>query len=293
MARQSPIDLLVATRISALTTALPAALGGEPAAVHKARVASRRLREVLPTLALHLTAAADARKPVRRVTRALGPVRELDVTTAMFASLVAAGNVLPLARLTVEHTLARRRATALRDMQRALTPRQQLRLTAALDDLAGAAQGSAVTAMAAAVTTRVAHRAHDVGEALTRLGVLYDPERLHDVRIAVKQLRYALEVAGDLRLARAVTPLRSLRAAQELLGRAHDLHVLAELLRGVEGRLVSRSRRAARDLRRLSGAVEAECRQLHAAFLGRRGRLAALVTALARTPDQAGRRTAA
>ncbi len=50
MARRSPIDLLLSTRVAALAAAVPAALGGEPAAVHQARVASRRLREVVPIL---------------------------------------------------------------------------------------------------------------------------------------------------------------------------------------------------------------------------------------------------
>lgn len=279
--------------MAALTAALPAALAGEPPAVHKARVASRRLREVLPTLAAHLRSADAAAKPVRRVTRALGPVRELDVTAGLFDALVSSGPLEPLARLTVEHSLARQRVTALTDMQHALTLRRQARLTSSLETLADDVVTLPAAAVNDAVAARVVERARGVAEALAHLGVLYDPERLHDVRIAVKQLRYAVEVAGELRLMRAVTPLRHLRGAQELLGRAHDLHVLAEQLRRVEARLVTRSRRAARDLRRLAGEVDAECRQLHATFLVRRSRLADLMTALARVPQPASRRTAA
>ncbi len=52
MARRTPtsITTLLAPRASALTAVLTAALAGEPEAVHQARVASRRLREVLPVL---------------------------------------------------------------------------------------------------------------------------------------------------------------------------------------------------------------------------------------------------
>jgi CHAD domain-containing protein len=124
--------------------------------------------------------------------------------------------------------------------------------------------------------------------------VLYAPERLHAVRIAVKQLRYALEVAADLRrTTRSATSLRQLRAVQEMLGRAHDLHVLADHVRRVEGQLVTRSRPAARDLRRFARRIDDECRQLHASFLSRRGALLALAGALTAAPPAARRRTAA
>jgi CHAD domain-containing protein len=62
------------------------------------------------------------------------------------------------------------------------------------------------------------------------------------VRIAVKRLRYALEIRATLRGARASTQLRQLRALQDLLGRAHDLHVLAERLRHVQLRVVGNPR---------------------------------------------------
>src|SRR5947207_253069 len=60
---------------------LPRARRGGADDVHRARVATRRLREILP-VAAH---AADSRgcsrlaRDVRRITRALGPVREIDV----------------------------------------------------------------------------------------------------------------------------------------------------------------------------------------------------------------------
>jgi CHAD domain-containing protein len=49
--------------------------------VHQARVASRRLREALPVLraSVHQSRLGRVRRQVRRMTRALGPVRELDV----------------------------------------------------------------------------------------------------------------------------------------------------------------------------------------------------------------------
>ncbi|MEO8070453.1 MAG: CHAD domain-containing protein, partial [Acidobacteriota bacterium] len=60
---------------------LQGAIDGHVGAVHRSRVASRRLREVLAVmLAIAPGKPADrARREMRRVTRALGPVREIDV----------------------------------------------------------------------------------------------------------------------------------------------------------------------------------------------------------------------
>lgn len=293
MARRSPLDTLLATRIAALDTTVPAALGGEPVAVHQARVASRRLREVVPILAPVTPSADRAGQAVRRVTRALGPVRELDVTTALYAEWTQASPRHRLAHAAVGRALARGRATAIAALRRTLSPAQLGRLRLALDVLARDAEGVAVAEVAATVRARVAQRARRVVRAVERLGVLYAPERLHAVRIAVKQLRYALEVRGRLYRVPTAALLRQLRAVQDTLGRAHDLHVLGEHLRRVEARLVTRSRPAAADLGRLASAIEDACRALHAAFLARQAELGALAAALIAPARPARRRTAA
>ena len=280
MARRSPIDSLLAARTTALDAAVPAALSGEPTAVHRARVASRRLREVVPILEPVASSAGRAGAAVRRLTRALGPVRELDVTAALYDEWARASPVHPLAQAAVRGTLARARAAAMRAMRRTLSPARRTKLRLALEALAADADGVGVADIAATVEGRVAQRARRVMRALDRLGVLYAPERLHAVRIAVKQLRYALEVRGRLRRVPTAASLRQLRAVQETLGRAHDLHVLGEHLRQVEARIVTRSRPAARDLRRMASGIDDTCRQHHAAFLGRRAALRTLSSAL-------------
>jgi len=293
MARRSPIDTLLASRTAVLAAAVPAALGGESVAVHQARVASRRLREVVPILDDVAPSAGRASAAVRRVTRALGPVRELDVTARLYARATATAPVHTLAQAAVAGALARGRAAAMRDTRRALSAAQRRKLQAALAALATDVEGLPVTAVAATVEARVAQRARRVERALDRLGTVYVPERLHAVRIAVKQLRYALEVAADLRRGRTATSLRQLRAVQEMLGQAHDLHVLGEHLRAVEARIVARSRPASRDLRQLARRLDDECRALHASFLGRRAALQALVATLTAAPQPVARRRTA
>src|SRR5688572_7821543 len=85
---------VIAKRHQALRSHLRPAREGDVEGVHQARVASRRLRETIPVLG---TGLDDVRlKPVRRrlrdLTRALGPVRELDVALEMLDDHVAEGD---------------------------------------------------------------------------------------------------------------------------------------------------------------------------------------------------------
>src|SRR5918996_5992411 len=88
-AKSSPSELLIRQRLNALTRALPGATQGDPQLLHHARVATRRLREALP-LVTHGERGRKLERNVRRLTRALGPVRELDVALSMLEALPAA-----------------------------------------------------------------------------------------------------------------------------------------------------------------------------------------------------------
>ena len=72
---------------------MPAAIGGDGIGVHQARVASRRLREAVPVLARDVKPgkAKKAHGKVRKLTRALGTVRELDVTLTVLNELAERG----------------------------------------------------------------------------------------------------------------------------------------------------------------------------------------------------------
>ena len=56
--------------------------------MHRARVATRRLREALPVLDGERRGLRRLRKDLRALTRALGPVRELDVTLGLIVRLL-------------------------------------------------------------------------------------------------------------------------------------------------------------------------------------------------------------
>src|SRR5689334_16679173 len=90
MNRSLPLIRLLDRRARALRRQLAAAVDGKDVGVHQARVASRRLREALPVLTqgLHDTKAGKARRKVRRLTEALGTVRELDVSLHLIDEIV-------------------------------------------------------------------------------------------------------------------------------------------------------------------------------------------------------------
>lgn len=302
MLKTSALDALLHERIRAVTRRLAAARGGGMEAVHRARVATRRLRETLPLVA----SGAPQRKlerTVRRLTRALGPVRELDVSLALLDELQAAGRApagaIDLVRQSIAGERGVAQSRAVKHIDRWNARRVRKRAMAALEAARSANEGA--TARPAhrvpGARSRAGRRAERLREAVERAAGLYMPERLHDVRIAVKKLRYALEIVEQsvprARAARA-SASRSLRSTagqiaqlartQELLGRMHDLDVLASRTRGVQGaRGLDPSIPAALDA--LVRGLETECRQLHGHYMGSRDRLleiCARVTAAAR-----------
>ena len=100
---------------------------------------------------------------------------------------------------------------------------------------------------------------------------MYLPERLHTVRIAVKKLRYAVELLieadGDRAGDRAAADLRALKRAQELLGRTHDVQTLVEQVRATQASLTPPSVTVWRDLDTLVTTLEDDCRRLHARYM--------------------------
>lgn len=267
-------------RLAALASAAAAARAGSEEGIHQARVASRRLREVVPVVGGDAGAVRAARRGVRRVTRALGPVRELDVSLRLYGTIVLTPAVGTVADTAVRRALSTRRLRALGAARASLTPGRLARLEHDVAALAASASRTPRTQVIGDVDVRIARRAGALARAIDRAGLLYVPERLHAVRIAAKQLRYALEVAGDIRWGATASARRLLKAVQDQLGDAHDLHVLALLAGAVEVRMVTRSRTAARDLQRLERDLDRRCRLLHAGYLARRQALQALAATL-------------
>jgi CHAD domain-containing protein len=116
------------------------------------------------------------------------------------------------------------------------------------------------------VTARARSRARAFADAIARAGGVYHPERLHEVRIAGKKLRYALEVVGAMALEPVAADIRLLKRVQERLGLLHDYQVLLEHVAAVADATPAGARGAA-GLRTLATAYDRECRRLHAGYL--------------------------
>jgi CHAD domain-containing protein len=127
---------------------------------------------------------------------------------------------------------------------------------------------------------RAARRAVRLREAIDNAAGLYLPDRLHAVRVAVKKLRYAMEVSRELSGSRATARIRTLKEAQDLLGRMHDHEVLISRVRGVQGSKAPNLRLSA-DLDALVRGLETECRQIHGHYMTLRRKLLTIADATA------------
>ena len=282
-ARIPASELLIRQRLTALTRALPGARQGDPTHLHQARVATRRLREALPLVAPN-GRRRKLERHVRRLTRALGPVRELDVALDMLERLsgldqAPRGAIARLRQVVREE----RRRMHLEMCERVARVDIDKLKRRAVRAAARAARAGRDPQRVADAQLRAARRAVRLRQAIETAAGLYLPDRLHQVRIAVKKLRYALEVCRELRGSRATARLRTLKEAQDLLGAMHDHEVLIARVRGVQGSRAPNLRLSA-DLDRLVRQLETECRQLHGHYMAIRRRLLAIIEAAVAEP---------
>lgn len=260
----------------AIRRLLPRALAGHRLAVHRLRVSTRRLRELLPVLAPAAPAvdAGRIRRFARTLTRSFGPVRELDVARSLFDALSeAAGGGTRGLRRALEREAARRRRALLAQMS-------SVDVAARLDDVTALSRAVESEAFAreapALLAARLLSRAAGLESAIEAAGSLYDATRLHQVRIAAKKLRYALELAGELGAGGVKGDLRRLKRMQDLLGALHDLEVLASHARTFQARRIPAARRTpgvARFVQRLDQAIRAR----HARYLRTCGQMTAVI----------------
>jgi CHAD domain-containing protein len=260
---------LLRQRLVSLLTAMPAAQSGDEASVHQARVASRRLREALPVLGAHADAGALTRvdRRVRRITRALGPVRELDVALLLLAELEGRGSASSAAIAHVREAVVAERQKRRRDMLGEITPSRLEKLRKRLVAVAAPADAAPPPSALTEASAQSARRARVLRAAIERAGGLYLADRLHRVRVAAKKLRYALEIERELQRSRSRRHLNRLKAQQDLLGRMHDLEILIDRTRDVQAALAPRNRRGMAELDALVRVLEDECREGHAVYV--------------------------
>ena len=258
------VDEAVAAAIArqgrVLATAWPLAIDGDARAVHRARVATRRVREALAIVeaAGVRHAAARARRLARRLARALGPVREMDVALAELGIVARAHRWPTDAEVALRRWLQDRRTERRRAMRRSLAGIGRRAVRARF---ASAAPDLDERALADAARRQLLRRADRVRRHAAACGTLYAPDRLHALRIAVKKLRYAIEIATPLAGEAAVPALRALRAAQRRLGRLHDAQVLVHAIQVLT---LETAPTASQDWAARLDDLERDCREEHA-----------------------------
>ena len=140
-----------------------------------------------------------------------------------------------------------------------------------------------------AIDARVARRAATLETAIDTAGAVYLAERLHSVRIALKKLRYAVELSAESQGLKTHADLRVLRRGQELLGRLHDLQVLAARVRKSRAAAAPTDNQLAEELDALQISLDNTCRRLHARYMKNREALEDICARLTRSSSPAGR----
>jgi len=274
---------LLRKRLDGFTHALHGVEQGDTRALHQARVASRRLRELIPVLQLESGTARKVGRRLRKVTTRLGTVRELDVLRLLIDELHVSRPSSSAALGRVGMTVSKARDEARKRLLAHPPTGEIRRLARKLDRIAGdvehaetASSKTAARSWRWAIDARAASRASRLATAMAAAGALYLPERLHAVRIAVKKLRYAVELWTEAASEPARADLRVLKRSQELLGRMRDLHVLVDRVRRTQASLTPPSVTVWRDLDALMSSLEDDCRRLHARYMRTRDALSAV-----------------
>jgi len=278
---------LLKRRLDRLTRALPELDEGDVRALHRARVESRRLRELVPVLQIDHDATKKLSRRLRKLTSRLGTVRGLDVMLLGIDELHEARRVQGSALARVGVAVSKERDRARRRLFAHLPIEDVWRLVQKLDrvvhDLKEHETSSSRTAARHwkwSVDARLERRAARVASAILDAGAIYIPERLHAVRIALKKMRYALELSLDVAGVRGNADLRAFKRAQDLLGRLHDLQMLIERVRQEQASLAPPNLAVWRDLDALISSLEDDCRRLHARYMRMRDDLVAVVDRL-------------
>jgi CHAD domain-containing protein len=193
---------------------------GHGDAIHDLRVASRRMRATLGLLAPFITGKAVKRicQAHRRVTKALGRLRNLDEAIIYFEAL-------PVALPSLSGMLSRARNAEMRRVTILLKafPRQKLdrMLRAAVADLAGIPDNDQSLALHLSETS--IQRYQTVHDLLLPATTTEKVEIRHALRIAIKKWRYLLETLGQVCRQDYSATLETLKEYQTLLGRLNDM----------------------------------------------------------------------
>lgn len=238
----------------------------DPEGVHSMRVASRRLRSALRDFSphLHKRALNSGSKKLKRVADTLGEVRDLDVAMLALAEIKTEAPPALVDGLTqfvgareslreqareqlkavFEKELPQLESQFVAGIDKAATPRKNKAATPRKDQAAtpssnGDVETQTELTFAAMSRTVILDRLREFEKSSAGLFKPLDVDALHDMRIAVKRLRYAIELFQKCwPRALAVFAKRAARI-QTALGDLHDCDVWIQNL----GKHINRARK--------------------------------------------------
>lgn len=217
------------------TNHTPALRDGDEQAIHQARVAIRRLREAATLIrdAFDHDQLTDLEARLRRTFKALGRARDADTAQRLVQHVALRFPLAPATLNVLQASLAR---TQLRARQKLMKTLEKADIGGLPKQMAhGSRAGSRFwwggRAWRTVLRTHLTDRALGMRHAMDRAGGIYFPNRSHNARIALKEFRYALEMAEGLGEWQGTRALRALRKAQDALGDAHDREMLLSRLR--------------------------------------------------------------
>jgi len=216
--------------------------------VHRARVATRRLRAALQVFDQCFTKKQLRRwqKAIRRTTAKLGDARDRDVQIEFLCGALSALNAKAcfpgISRILVQlerdrERLQRKVVKAVDRLEAKGVLQQMRRVTGRI--LPAAASSAESVEMPEAYAETQQHVRQQLDELFQQQDSLANPEdreRHHAMRIAAKRLRYTLEIARAMYPGRFDETVEAIKRVQSLLGDVHDCDVWAEHLDAFAGK---------------------------------------------------------
>jgi CHAD domain-containing protein len=242
MAQEKAARQVLATRLEVVRDWLPRAAheaDADPENVHQLRVSTRRADAALRIFRSCLPGKVyrNARARLRSIRRAAGAARDWDVFLLELRERAeeAAKEELPGIDFLAGYALGQRAAVQ-PELERVEDGQPETFvefILATLGEVRPADGGGELVELARRLLGELLGQLHEAAS-----GDLKDYGHLHQVRIAGKRVRYAMEVFADCfapALRERLYPM--VEEMQEILGRANDSHVAAGRLQGLRARV--------------------------------------------------------
>lgn len=204
--------------------------------VHQLRTGSRRLGEVVGLIEtlMEPVAAKALDDAMRDVRRAAGDLRDLDVMEEHLEKWRFPAGLKPVREAMGAEYPEKRVAleAALRShLQSTGFTTAMVLLARVLESHSGAGD-ACEEKLGKVLNKRIAKRRKGVAKAFGKAATKQTSTSFHEARIAVKKLRYSLELAQEAGRKMVGKDLKFLKNVQKLLGDMHDADVIVETLQG-------------------------------------------------------------